>query len=73
MGPWTVRGCLMIALDGPDAFPSGDPALRRTTMPVCVLAQPPTEQELLDIGERRRPYRGLAEGYHFLSEFEAKP
>jgi 3-methyladenine DNA glycosylase/8-oxoguanine DNA glycosylase len=33
----------------------------------------PTKQELVDIAERWKPYRSLAVGYLFLSEFEAKP
>jgi DNA-3-methyladenine glycosylase II len=73
IGPWTVRGFLIIALDRPDVFPSGDLALRRATMRLYGLERLPTEQELLDIAERWRPYRSLATGYLFLSEFEARP
>ena len=29
IGPWTVNGFLLIALDRPDVFPAGDLALRR--------------------------------------------
>lgn len=32
IGPWTVHGFLMIALDRPDVFPSGDLALRRAAL-----------------------------------------
>jgi 3-methyladenine DNA glycosylase/8-oxoguanine DNA glycosylase len=35
------------------------------------LERPPTEQELLEIAERWRPYRSLAAGYLFLSSFGA--
>jgi DNA-3-methyladenine glycosylase II len=73
IGPWTVRGFLMIALDRPDVFPSGDLALRRAAMRLYGLDRLPTEQELLDMAERWRPYRSLAAGYLFLSEFEARP
>jgi DNA-3-methyladenine glycosylase II len=73
IGPWTVRGFLMIALDRPDVFPSGDLALRRAAMRLYDLHRLPTEQELLDIAEHWRPYRSLAAGYLFLLEFEAKP
>ena len=73
IGPWTVRGFLVIALDRPDVFPSSDLALRRAAMHLYGLDRLPTEQELLDIAERWRPYRSLAAGYLFLSEFEAKP
>ena len=70
IGPWTVRGFLMIALDRPDVFPSGDLALRRAVMRRYGLEQLPTEQELLDIAERWRPCRSLAAGYLFLSEYK---
>ena len=73
IGPWTVRGFLMIALDRPDVFPSGDLALRRAAMHLYGLSKLPTEQELLDMAERWRPYRSLAAGYLFLSEFDSKP
>jgi DNA-3-methyladenine glycosylase II len=73
IGPWTVRGFLIIALDRPDVFPSGDLALRRAAMSLYGLERLPTEQELLEIAERWRPYRSLAAGYLFLSAFEANP
>jgi DNA-3-methyladenine glycosylase II len=71
IGPWTVRGFLMIALDRPDVFPSGDLALRRAVRRLYGLDQMPSEQELLDMAERWRPYRSLAAAYLFMSEFEA--
>jgi DNA-3-methyladenine glycosylase II len=71
IGPWTVRGFLMIALDRPDVFPAGDLALRRAVTNLDGLAQMPTEQELLEMAERWRPYRSLAVAYLFMSEFEA--
>jgi DNA-3-methyladenine glycosylase II len=72
IGPWTVRGFLLIALDRPDVFPSGDLVLRRAAMRLYGLEQLPTEQELLEMAERWRPYRSLAAGYLFLST-EANP
>jgi DNA-3-methyladenine glycosylase II len=72
IGPWTVRGFLMIELDRPDVFPAGDLALRRAVMRLYGLDRMPSEQELLDIAERWKPYRSLAAGYLFLSEFDAK-
>ena len=70
IGPWTVRGFLMISLDRPDVFPSGDLALRRAVMHRYGLERLPTERELLDIAERWRPCRSLAAGYLFLSEYQ---
>lgn len=54
-------------------FPWGDLALRPAAMRLYGLDRLPTEQELLDIAEHWRPYRSLAAGYLFLSEFERKP
>jgi DNA-3-methyladenine glycosylase II len=70
IGPWTVRGFLMIGLDRPDVFPSGDLVLRRAVMRLYGLDRMPSEQELLEMAERWRPFRSLAAGYLFLSEAE---
>ncbi len=70
IGPWTVRGFLIIALDRPDVVLAGDLALRRAIRNVYGLDQMPTEAEVLHIAERWRPYRSLAVGYLFASEFE---
>jgi DNA-3-methyladenine glycosylase II len=71
IGPWTVHGFLVIALDRPDVVLSGDLALRRAIRDVYGLDQMPTEPEVLKIAERWRPYRSLAVGYLFASEYEA--
>lgn len=70
IGPWTVRGFLIIGLDRPDVFPSGDLVLRRAVMRLYGLDQMPSEEELLEMAERWRPFRSLAAGYLFLSEFD---
>jgi len=70
IGPWTVHGFLIIALDRPDVVLAGDLALRRAVRNVYDLDQMPTEQEVLQIAERWRPYRSLAVSYLFASEFE---
>ena len=69
IGPWTVNGFLMIALDRPDAFPAGDLALRRAVRRLYGLDRLPTESELLGLAERWRPYRSLAAAYLFETEF----
>ena len=71
IGPWTVQGFLMIALDRPDVVSPGDLALRRTIMSSYGLDHMPSEAEVLQLAERWRPYRSLAVGYLFASEFEA--
>jgi len=69
IGPWTVNGFLLIALDRPDVFPAGDLALRRAIKRLYGLDQLPSESELLGLAERWRPYRSLAAAYLFDSEF----
>jgi DNA-3-methyladenine glycosylase II len=70
IGPWTVQGFLIIALDRADVILQGDLALRRAIRRAYGLDQLPSEQELLQIAERWRPYRSLATMYLFASEYE---
>jgi DNA-3-methyladenine glycosylase II len=70
IGPWTVHGFLIIALDRPDVVLAGDLALRRAIRNVYGLDHMPTEPEVLEIAERWRPYRSLAVTYLFASEFK---
>jgi DNA-3-methyladenine glycosylase II len=70
IGPWTARGFLLGALDRPDVFLSGDLALRRTIQRQYGLDQLPTDEDLVELSDRWRPYRSLAVSYLFASEFE---
>jgi DNA-3-methyladenine glycosylase II len=70
IGPWSARGFLLVALDRPDVFLSGDIALQRTIQRVYGLDHVPTEDELMEISDRWRPYRSLAVSYLFASEYE---
>jgi DNA-3-methyladenine glycosylase II len=70
IGPWTVRGFLIIFLGRPDVLPVGDLALRQTVKRIYGLDELPTEEEFQQIGERWRPYRTLAVMYLFESEYE---
>jgi DNA-3-methyladenine glycosylase II len=70
IGPWTAHGFLLVALDRPDVFLSGDLALRRAIQRAYGLDHPPTEDEMLELAERWRPYRSLAVSYLFASEYE---
>jgi DNA-3-methyladenine glycosylase II len=71
VGPWTAHGFLIFALDRPDVLLSGDLALRRAVQRTYGLDHLPSEDELLRLAERWRPYRSLAVSYLFASEFEA--
>src|ERR1700757_900773 len=70
IGPWTARGFLLIGLDRPDVFLSGDLALRRAVQRAYGLDHPPTDEEMTDISDRWRPYRSLAVSYLFASEYD---
>jgi len=72
IGPWTVHGFLIIALDRDDVIPTGDLALRRAVRRLYGLDGLPSEQQFLEIAERWRPYRSLATMYLFADEFEAQ-
>ena len=70
IGPWTAHGFLLVALDRPDVFLSGDVALRRAIQRAYGLDHAPTEDEMLELAERWRPYRSLAVSYLFASEYD---
>ena len=69
IGPWTAHGFLLVALDRPDVFLPGDVALRRAIQRAYAFDHMATEEELLEIAERWRPYRSLAVSYLFASEY----
>jgi len=73
IGLWTARGFLLVALDRPDVFLSGDLALRRTIQRVYGFDHLPTEDEIAEISNRWRPYRSLAVSYLFASEYDGEP
>lgn len=69
IGPWTARGFLLVALNRPDVFLSGDLALRRTIQRVYGFDHLPTDNELVDLSDRWRPYRSLAVSYLFATAY----
>jgi DNA-3-methyladenine glycosylase II len=71
IGPWSARGFLLVALDRPDVFLTGDIALRRAIQRIYEFDHVPTEDELGEISDRWRPYRSLAVSYLFASEYDA--
>jgi len=70
IGPWTVQGALIIALQREDVVLPGDLALRKAVRAAYGLDHLPTEQEVLAIAENWRPYRSLATSYLFSAAFE---
>jgi DNA-3-methyladenine glycosylase II len=70
IGPWTVQGALIIALGREDVVLPGDLALRKAVQAAYQLDHLPTQQEVLAIAERWRPYRSLATSYLFSAAFE---
>jgi DNA-3-methyladenine glycosylase II len=65
IGPWTVHGLLIIALDRADVVLPGDLALRKAIRRSYQLDHLPSQQEVLRIAEPWRPYRSLATAYLF--------
>ena len=70
IGPWTAHGFLLVALDRPDVFLTGDVALRRAIARAYSFDHLPTGDEMLQLAERWRPYRSLAVSYLFASEYD---
>jgi len=70
IGPWSARGLLLVALDRPDVFLTGDIALRRAIQRLYGFDHVPTENELVELSDRWRPYRSLAVSYLFASEYD---
>jgi DNA-3-methyladenine glycosylase II len=70
IGPWTAQGALIVALQREDVVLPGDLALRKAIRTVYGLDQLPTEEEVLTIAGKWRPYRSLATAYLFSAAFE---
>jgi DNA-3-methyladenine glycosylase II len=73
IGPWTARGFLLVGLDRPDVFLSGDLALRHTIQREYDFNHLPTDEELIELSDRWRPYRSLAVSYLFASGYAENP
>jgi DNA-3-methyladenine glycosylase II len=70
IGPWTVQGALLIALQREDVVLPGDLALRKAVQAAYRLDHLPSPQEVMDIAEKWRPYRSLATSYLFSAAFD---
>jgi DNA-3-methyladenine glycosylase II len=60
IGPWTADIFLLFCLGHPDAWPAGDLALQEACKRLLGLDARPSEKALRAIGERWRPWRGVA-------------
>jgi DNA-3-methyladenine glycosylase II len=69
--PWTVQGALLVALEREDVVLPGDLALRKAIQAAYRLDHLPSQQEVLDIAEKWRPYRSLATSYLFSAVFDS--
>ncbi|HMK98599.1 MAG TPA: hypothetical protein VK428_00270 [Acidimicrobiales bacterium] len=72
IGPWTVHGFLIIALDRPDVVLPGDLALRKVIRQAYGFDHLPTPTEVLALAEKWRPYRSLATAYLFGAAFDTR-
>jgi DNA-3-methyladenine glycosylase II len=63
LGQWTAEMFLMFHLERPDVLSGGDLGIRKAIQIEYGLAQMPTPQEVLRIGEPWSPYRSLASLY----------
>lgn len=70
IGPWTVQGALIIALQREDVVLPGDLALRKAVQSAYRLDHLPAQDEVLEIAEKWRPYRSLATSYLFSAAFD---
>jgi DNA-3-methyladenine glycosylase II len=70
IGPWTAQGVLLVALRREDVVLPGDLALRKAIRNAYQLDRLPSEQEVLAIAEKWRPFRSLATSYLFASAFD---
>jgi DNA-3-methyladenine glycosylase II len=69
IGPWTAQGALLVALRREDVVLPGDLALRKAVRSAYQLDHLPTQDEVLEIAEKWRPYRSLATSYLFSAEY----
>jgi DNA-3-methyladenine glycosylase II len=72
IGPWTAQGALLVALRREDVVLPGDLALRKAIRGAYRLDHLPSQDEVLQIAEKWRPFRSLATSYLFAGELGAE-
>ncbi|HEY1443785.1 MAG TPA: DNA-3-methyladenine glycosylase 2 family protein [Acidimicrobiales bacterium] len=70
IGPWTAQGALLVALRREDVVLPGDLALRKAIRTAYDLDHLPSQDEVLELAEKWRPFRSLATSYLFASAYE---
>jgi len=60
IGPWTADIYIMFCLGRADGWAPGDLALQIAVQRALVLAERPGKDEMLELAERWRPWRGVA-------------
>jgi DNA-3-methyladenine glycosylase II len=70
IGPWTAQGALLVALRREDVVLPGDLALRKAVRSAYHLDHLPSQEEVLEIAEKWRPFRSLATSYLFAAALE---
>ena len=63
IGRWTVEMFLIFCLNRPDVWPVDDLGVRKGAQREYGLAEMPTKKELMEMGERWRPWRTVAAWY----------
>jgi DNA-3-methyladenine glycosylase II len=71
IGTWTAQGALLVALRREDVVLPGDLALRKAVRAAYHLDHLPSQDEVLAIAEKWRPYRSLATSYLFAAAYQA--
>jgi DNA-3-methyladenine glycosylase II len=65
IGPWTAQGALILAFHREDVVLPGDLALRKSVQRIYGLDHLPSQDEVLTLAEKWRPYRSVATSYLF--------
>lgn len=63
VGRWTVEMFLIFSLNRPDVFPVDDFGVRKSTQLLYGLKELPTKAQLLEVGEKWKPWRTVASWY----------
>lgn len=63
IGRWTAQMFLMFSMGREDVLPTGDLGIKKAFMNVYEFSEMPTEEQMIDIAEKWKPYRSIASWY----------